>query len=298
MVEVKDVSEGREGRVFRVQCEDGLWCIKLVPATSEPPFAAEPIDDRVYGPRQSNLLPARRVLREAGIALPALRRHGVLPGAPPLAFQVMEFLDGVSLRAWLQRPKAPGAAALHALAGRLLGRMHREPRAYAGWPALPPQEAWSWHEAFFASFENRLTRAADRSERVAALRPLAAALLERAARDWRPARSFVFSHPDGLQGIVQRQGDDWSFAGAVDVEDHTFSDPRFALAGYDLAHPITDAFAQAYRAETDWPSDYETARPLCQLYFLLTWVAVFHDEGGALLRHLPAVERQISERVR
>ena len=257
MVDVKDVSEGREGRVFRVRCEDGVWCIKLVPATSEPPFAAESLDDRVYGPRPGNLLPARRVLEEAGIALPALRSHGVLSGSEPLAFQVMEFLDGVSLRARLQRPEAPGAAALHALAGRLLGRMHRERRPHPGWAALPHGQAWSWHEAFFASFENRLARAAERSRRVAGLRPRVEELWRRTAKHWRPAHGFVFSHPDGLQGIVRNTGEGWEFAGAVDVEDHTYTDPRFALAGYDLAHPICSEFAMSYRDQADWPTDYD-----------------------------------------
>ncbi len=99
---------------------------------------------------------------------------------------------------------------------------------------------------------------------------------------WQAPEAYVFSHPDGIQGVaLPGDGGDWSFQGIVDVEDHHFTDPRFALAGYDLAHGSPETFRRAYVSETTWPEGFAQCRPVFHVYFLATWVTVLERVDGA-----------------
>jgi hypothetical protein len=98
-------------------------------------------------------------------------------------------------------------------------------------------------------------------------------------RSWVPAGEFVLSHPDGLQGHAVHDGTKWRFVGHLDLEDVSFTDARFPLAGYELgaAGPVPTAFWEGYRAHKAIDASYESVRDLFTLYYLLDWFWIIFD---------------------
>ena len=79
-------------------------------------------------------------------------------------------------------------------------------------------------------------------------------------------------------------GDFW------DLEDHMYTDPRFPLAGLDLAARLVGialpaALREGYESVRSWPIDFERARPVYQVLFLCTWSHVTNTPQLAKLAH-------------
>ncbi len=221
---IRPLIGGEVGRVFRVDASGASFVVKFVNASPEPPFAAERIDDRVYGSRWSNLVPAYDLLRANGVAVPVLQASGTLADAG-LHYAVLDYLDG---------DPDDGSPAWAACVGAVLGRLHTITRAHHGWVGMDPADAVRWPSAFATSFRGWLARGeghlAANLRAAVALRcePLLEALSE-------PAQ-FVFSHTDGFQG-VQKNAGGWTLLGVIDIEDHQFTDQRFVLAGFERVLP-------------------------------------------------------------
>jgi hypothetical protein len=95
------------------------------------------------------------------------------------------------------------------------------------------------------------------------------------AAAWVDPVHFVLSHGDGLQGMLVRGGNGWGLAGVIDIEDHLFTDQRFALSVYEMGlgdAPVSDIFWVAYRQQASLDETYWQFRPLFQLYALLDWL--------------------------
>jgi fructosamine-3-kinase len=271
---IQPLTGGEVGRVFRVDAGGASFVVKFVNAGPEPPFAAERIDDRVYGSRWSNLVPAYELLRTNGIAVPTLRASGTLADAG-LHYAVLDYLDGDA---------DDGSPAWSACMGGVLGRLHAITRTHHGWVGMDPAHAVRWASAFTTSFRGWLARgeghlAADLRATVARrCEPLLDALGE-------PAQ-FVFSHTDGFQGVLKKAGG-WTLLGVIDIEDHQFTDQRFVLAGFELSRsfyglPVDPAFWDAYAAIKPIDPTYAAFKPLFQIYFLLVWTWVFRGRLSLL----------------
>jgi len=255
---VAPLTGGEVGHVFRVDTDAGVFAVKFVRLTEGPTFADEPVDNRVYGSRWSNLGPACALLAANGIAAAAVRATGVLPERG-LAYAILDFLAGDTddySPAWFS---GVGAA---------LGRMHGVTRGYQGWVDMPAPYPERWAETaplLTASLQDAI---ADRAE------CLLAELSEPAA--------FVFSHTDGFQGVMARNDGVWTLRGVIDVEDHQFTDQRFVLAGFELGHAFNGRevpadFWRAYKAVKPVEPSYTIFKPLFQLYDLLVWTRVLSD---------------------
>jgi fructosamine-3-kinase len=261
---------GQVGRVWRADVAGRPYVVKLVRVGREPSFAEEPRDNRVYGSRWSNLLPAYRALRDAGVATPTLHASGVFDSE---GYAILDYLDGV-----------PGehSGDWYACLGESLGRVHGVRRGYQGWVGMETPLAEGWAAAFGLSLQSRL----------ADVRPfLAASQAELAVRrigDWGPLdepEDFVLSHTDGFQGVFARGADGWTLAGVIDIEDHQFTDRRFVLAGLELGHAIEgralpEAFWRAYRRVTGVGAEAMAHKRLFQLYYLLVWIRVLQGQGA------------------
>jgi fructosamine-3-kinase len=274
---IRPLTGGEVGRVFRVDAEGASYAVKFVQAHREPPFSEEPVDDRVYGSRWSNLVPAHALLRANGIAVPALHAHGRLADEG-LDYAILDYLDG---------DPDDGSPAWSACVGRALGRMHSLTRPYHGWVDLQLADAVHWPRAFATSFNGWQAKA-----------HLSPALLRALARRCEPLLTalsepdhFVFSHTDGFQGVLKKAGD-WTLLGVIDIEDHQFTDQRFVLAGFELSRafygPFDPAFWDAYAAQKPIDPSYEAFKPLFQAYYLLVWTWVFRDRPILLA---PAVQQ-------
>jgi fructosamine-3-kinase len=95
------------------------------------------------------------------------------------------------------------------------------------------------------------------------------------AAAWIDPPRFVFSHGDGLQGMWSPTAAGWTLSGVIDIEDHRFTDQRFALAVYEVSMeraPLHASFWAAYQQQTRLDPTYPQFRPLFQLYVLLDWL--------------------------
>jgi fructosamine-3-kinase len=267
---VAPLTGGEVGHVFRVETDAGVFAVKLVRLGKDPAFVDEPVDNRVYGARWSNLGPASALLAANGIAAAAVRATGALPERG-FAFAILDFVAGDA---------DDFSPAWFAGVGAALGRMHAIKRAYQGWVDMPAPYPERWTAAFARSFRSRLAETA----------PLLASGLERIVSiraegllvELTEPCDFVFSHTDGFQGVMASSGQAWILRGVIDIEDHQFTDQRFVLAGFELGHAaggreVLPDFWRAYEAVRSVDPSYETFKPLFQLYYLLVWTRVLSD---------------------
>jgi fructosamine-3-kinase len=269
---LEPLAGGQVGRVWRADVAGRRYVVKLVRAGAEPSFADEPRDNRVYGARWSNLEPAYRALKSAGVATPTLHASGIVEGE---GFAILDYLAGGVddySEGWF------------AVVGESLGRLHGVRRAYQGWIGMDAPLTEGWAEAFTLSLRSRFEDVRPY------LTPGQAALAARRIAEWGPLDEpgeFVLSHTDGFQGVLARgAGGGWRLDGVIDIEDHQFTDRRFVLAGLELGHAIAGrldlpgAFWAAYRAAAGVGEELMGRWRLFQLYYLLVWIRVLQGQDA------------------
>ena len=286
------IAGGHSGFVFRVEAEDAqgprVLCIKLTPWFEEPTYDALPAGERVYGTRLSNFDAAHETMRAAGIAVPTLYASGTVGSVadnepteagnnPRFFYQIMDLVEGVEVRTFLSEGTHNEMDSLHGLVGETLGRLHQITRAYDGWVAQSTPYATDWSHAFFVSFQAVIERACEVNEEIRANRATLSSFLCAHEAIWTPPAEFVFSHVDGFQGMVQFVDRAWHLTGIIDIEDHSFTDARFVLAGHELAlsfeeRDAPDAFWAGYQRFKPVPKSYGELRNFFQIYYLLDWL--------------------------
>ncbi len=288
---------GAGGRVFRVDFESAEGarsvCVKLVRDRRDPLFSDESLENRVYGGRPGHYDAARAAL-EGVVPVPKLFASGRVVGAadaegdPSLntrwRYWIMQKLEGMSVVDWTQEAQHDPLG-LYRLIGQTLARMHGVERDYPGWVDLPEADRWSWGPALFHTLRDAVDRAAVASELIAAGHAELREFVGREEARWTDPSDYHLSHPDGLQGIARHDGSTWRLCGAVDLEDHLYTDARFPLSGVDLqarlrGPPLPGAFREGYSSPRPWPSGFEEVRPVYQVLFLCTWTHVLGDPPG------------------
>ena len=268
--EVTTLVGGQVGHVYRADTADTSYVVKLVEAWPEPSFSEELRDDRVYGSRWSNLLPAYDLLFKSRIAVPKLYASGFLEDEKT-NYEILDYLKGNSDDFSVEWFVAVGNA---------LGTIHKTSRPYQGWIGMETPYIESWSDAFTKSLESQLDQA----------KPyVSTELYAQAARyvtqyeSISEPEAFVLSHTDGFQGVLKKVGTNWELVGVVDIEDYQFTDQRFVLAGLELAHAIEkrivpNEFWVAYTEQTAIDSTFDTYKKLFQIYYLLVWSRVLKDQ--------------------
>jgi fructosamine-3-kinase len=282
---IEPLTGGEVGAVFRVEADTCAYVVKFVRLVDEPSYADEPVDDRVYGARWSNLGPASALLAAHDIPAATVRATGSLPERG-LAYAILDFLGG---------EPDDFSPAWFAAVSAALGRMHAITRANQGWVGMHTPYPTPWTTAFGQSFRARLAATAPLLP--TGLRDAVAARAEALLTDLTEPGEFVFSHTDGFQGVMARHGKGWTPRGVIDIEDHQFTDQRFVLAGFELGHAINGRqvpadFWRAYTAVRPVEPGYATFKPLFQLYYLLVWTWVLKDRPALkdnCIRHIHAI---------
>jgi fructosamine-3-kinase len=282
---VEPLTGGEVGSVFRVDTDTRAYVVKFVRLVDEPAFADEPVNDRVYGARWSNLRPASALLEAHGIAAAAVRALGALP-EQGLAYAILDYLAGDA---------DDHSPAWFAGVGAALGRMHGVTRPYQGWVDMPTPYPTTWTAAFAEGFRARLAETAPLL--APGLRDTVGSRADGLLADLTEPGEFVFSHTDGFQGVMVRRGGAWMLRGVIDIEDHQFTDQRFVLAGFELGHAVNGRdlppdFWRAYTAARPVDPSYTTFKPLFQLYNLLVWAWVLRDRPALkdnCLAHLETI---------
>jgi len=270
---------GEVGRVFRVDTAEASHLVKFVEQRLEPDFADEPVDDRVYGSRFGNLRPAHELLRAAGLPTPRLCGSGALTDQG-VSYAVFDYLEG---------DPDDFSGAWFAAVGASLCDLHTITRPYQGWVGVGAPHSEPWPVAFQRALAINFAKAEP------VLPPPLALAVEREIREaplLDDPVEFVLSHTDGFQGVLKRRDGQWMLLGHIDVEDMQFTDRRFVLTGFELAHrlngrAVLDAFWQAY----GWrPVE---RRLQFELLYLLVWTRVFSDRPAPFAACLAELERAV-----
>lgn len=255
---------GQVGRVFRVDTREKAYLVKLVEAGESPSAPDDVRDNRVYGAKWSNLIPAYELLVKNGIAVARLHASGTL-ASERLHYAILDYLEG---------EPADHSPEWFSCLGESLGALHGVTRPHPGWIGMGAT-AESWVDAFSGSLRSRLATAQTHLD--AELYQSVRAYASRVAPHLGEPKHFVLSHTDGFEGVFRKRNGGWELLGVVDIEDHQFTDQRFVLSGLELWHDIWGRrlpreFWESYR--TDIEPGYAELKPLFQIYYLLVWVWV------------------------
>jgi aminoglycoside phosphotransferase (APT) family kinase protein len=248
-----------------------LPCIvKLIPDWPDD----QQVTNRVYGSHAASFRAAYALLQQHAIPLPQL--YTALTPQPDLPFYcyIMERLPGEDVQAIRGHLSGTSQAHLDAIVGQYLGAIHSITRAYDGWVDLPGPHSLQWRDAFFTALHTILDRACIHPV-INQRRQQLVQTFDRYAAAWIDPSRFVLSHGDGLQAMLVPNATSWILTGVIDIEDHCFTDQRFALAVYELGMghaPLRDSFWEAYQQQTTLDSTYMQFQPLFQLYVLLDWL--------------------------
>jgi hypothetical protein len=299
LLHAKEITGGYAGYVYVVRAavegRPRTVCCKLTPLETPRNAWLAPVDVRVGGSVIDNLPGAYALLAQAGFRLPELYASGRLEAGEPLAFQVMELLEGISIREFVAYGEHERMEPLHELAGETLGRLHSVVRAYDGLCDQPAPDPLGWKAAFFASLQNVLSRASDRNTVLRRNAGTIERFVSRQEALWTNPAEFVLSHIDGLQAMARYTNECWTLTGLVDIEDHRFVDPRSALAGYELSlhyegRTLPAAFWRGYGRFKRAPASYLSLRNLFFLYDLLGWLCgCYEDWRGPPERRAPTL---------
>jgi hypothetical protein len=246
--------------------------VKLIPDWDED----DDVANRVYGSGAASFPAAHALLQQAAVPLPQL--YAALTPQPELPFfcYVMERLPGDDVLTLRARLAGPSQIDLDALAGHHLGAIHRITRSFDGWADWTTPASLDWRAAFFTALRTVLERACVHTEILPHRQPLVQ-MFDHFAGTWIDPSRFVLSHGDGLQGMAVQTTSGWALSGVMDIEDHRFTDQRFALAVYEVEvslrqPPLHDSFWTEYLQQTTLEPSYSQFRPLFQLYVLLDWL--------------------------
>jgi len=232
------------------------------------------VTNHVYGSRAASFGAAYTLLHQYGIPLP--QRYAAFspqPGRPYYCY-IMARLPGEDVQTVRARLDGMAQAQLDALIGQQLGAIHRITRTYQGWVDLPAPCPLPWRDMFFTALYFILERACVHGV-ITQRRQQLVERFDHYAATWCDPACFVLSHADGLQGMMMADDQGWRFIGVIDIEDHYFTDPRFALAVYELSTaqaPLGATFWDAYQQHSTLDPTYAFFRPLFQLYVLLDWL--------------------------
>jgi hypothetical protein len=197
--------------------------VKLIPDWPED----TDVTNRVYGSGAASFPAAYALLQGAAIPLPQLYASLVPRPGLPFYCYVMERLPGDDLYILRARLDGPAQARLDARVGHYLGTIHGITRGYDGWADVPVPPSLQWRDAFFTALHMILERACVHTEIFQQRRELVETF-NRYAATWIDPPRFVFSHGDGLQGMWSPTASGWTLSGVIDIEDHRFTDQRFA----------------------------------------------------------------------
>ena len=261
---------GQVGYVYRVDTSNKSFVVKLVDSCPEPPYFEELYNDRVYGSRWSNLLPAYGLLKRNGIRVPKLYASGYLE-SEKLNYVILDYLRGDSddySVEWFSE------------VGNILGTIHKISRPFQGWINMEKPYEERWSSAFTKCLKSELMQAevflsAALHTQVTKQVTESGSIIE--------SKAFVLSHTDGFQGVLKKEIANWALVGVVDIEDYQFTDQRFVLAGFELSHVlekriIPDAFWKTYSKLVPIDPTFDTSKKLFQLYYLLVWLRVLINQ--------------------
>lgn len=280
----EDRSTGYSGNVYVVE---GLiegrkqkLVVKLTPFEEESVLELESVSRRVYSTKFSNFNPAHQLLVDKGFSVAKIYAQGDCPETC-YHYQIVSYLEGVSIREALEDKNTPACHMLHEVTGEVFGLLHHKgTRSYDGWVAQEKPYLLPWKSAVEQALMQQLKSCQELNSVVREL-PIKT-FIEHKLSLWSDPLEFVLSDIDGFQGMAKYENGKWEFTGLIDIEDHKFCDPRMVLAGYEVALYYEDLkvppeFWRGYKKYKQIDANYDNLRPLFELYYLMSWLQIPYE---------------------
>jgi hypothetical protein len=289
------------GHVFKVGIKNSTirnLVVKLSDITAdEPPFEFIRNDDRIYGVRLSNELPAYRLFRDHTIPVPQLYASGnTQRDAARYHYAIYEYLPGESVAECLAKSPQHNLDGLHSVIGSTLGKIHNIRRRYQGWIEMKEPYSIDWGKSFFDWIGNQIDGI--RQHKLLSVQAISdiESFVNGKRKTWSAPAEFVLSHMDGFQAMARQKNTGWEITGVIDIEDHQFMDQRLVLAGYELVlesagRKTPDIFWEEYTHTTTLDGSYHDSKKLFILSILLAWMCIIHGRRKGMETHGgPALE--------
>jgi len=265
ILSISDISLGWSGAgVYAVKTMENRLIVKLRMKENEPSFEDESVENRVYGSRFSNLMPAYKLLIEGGVLVPEILAFGEQGN---YIYAVMEELEG-------------DTKISQDMVGDELGKIHTITRNYHGW--VDTTFKADWEADFFTAIDIQLKKAADANPTVREKVKEIESFIAGKKSNWVSPREFVLSHTDGFQAMAKEQNGKYILTGVIDLEDYAFTDQRFVLSGLDLLNDwwkhekLSDQFWSSYKKHKGVDPSYTTFKNLFQLFYILSWLPGYY----------------------
>jgi len=297
------ISLGYGGQVYKLETnskkdKEKILVFKLSELTKEPSFEEMSNNDRIYGARLSNLLPAYNLLRSNNIPVAEILDSGTTElNNIKQQYTILEYLPGISVREYMAEPNDTNIDDLHKVTGEIFGKIHDIRRAHQGWIDMNEAQSIDWEQSFFdwlrSYLENIKKNSIFDSEKISKTEQY----INNKRQAWSNPSEFVLSHMDGFQGMAIQEGTDWRITGVIDIEDHQFVDQRLALAGHEVVleiegKKIPEIFWKEYTKNNKLDESYHDLKNLFMLSYLLAWRSIFHNNWhGKQEDREPAIEK-------
>jgi fructosamine-3-kinase len=268
ILSIRDFTLGWSGAgVYAIETTENKLIVKLRMKEKEPSFEDESVDNRVYGSRFSNLIPAYKLLKEKEVLVPRLFAVGKQDN---YIYAIMEELEG-------------DAKISQEMVGEELGKIHAITREYHGW--IDTTFKTGWKDDFFIAIDIQLKKAIDANPTVRGRVKEIESFIADKKLDWVNPKEFVLSHTDGFQAMAKEQDGKYILTGVIDLEDYVFTDQRFVLSGLDLLNDwwmnekLSDQFWSNYKKHKEVDPSYTIFKNLFQLFYILSWLPGYYTNS-------------------
>ncbi len=285
VLKLKNITDGNVGHVYKVKVftegKEGVFVIKLID-NKRYKDKEETADERIYGVDARNFKAAYDLIKSQLLTVPKLYCFDSPTEEIPYGYQVTSFLEGVSIRTFLEHGNREETDKLHNLTARKFAEIHQITRPYYGWVNQSAPYPEDWGVTFFEALRTHLTQLCKTDPIIKESESEIGDFIECGEEMWTGPEEFVLSNKDGFQGMAKSKNGRWKFTGFIDFEDHKFLDQRFVLAGYELpldyaGRGTPESFWKNYKRIKKIDTSYESLRTLFKLYFPLRWLRGIYD---------------------
>jgi hypothetical protein len=271
---------GHSGYVYminvKLNSKINKYIIKLSNIIGSKSLKSEKNEQRVYGGHSKSLVGVYNLLKKNNLKTFSLISHSSPSKEIPYFYQLISKLNGFSIREHLVINKI-NKKELFELAGIEFAKLHLVTRNYDGWIEQDTPYKTSWKESFFSALDLRLKYLIENKYFNDKDLKNLISFIKNKKRKWTSPKEYVFSHVDGLQGMVEYQKNSWIFNGHIDLEDYRFTDQRFVLAGFEIGANYSTkeapiSFWGGYLKFKKIDKSYNELKDLFKVLYFMSWI--------------------------
>ena len=223
-----EVKGGHSGFVYIIDVNLGSkikkFIIKLSKKIGADSLQLEKPEQRVYGGRSDSFKSSFNLLINNNIKTYKLLSSGLPTEDIPYFYQLISKLEGFSLREHLVLNNYPNKDELLKLSGMEFGKLNRITRYYDGWANQKIPYLTEWKSSFFLALEIRFYHLINNKYLSKEGAKKIDIFILNKKNKWTDPKEYVFSHVDGIQGMVNYIDSKWVFNGHIDLEDYRFTE--------------------------------------------------------------------------